>query len=192
LPVDGPDAERLKAIAGPNVTFVGFVSDEKLRELMATARAFVFAAEEDFGIIVVEAESEGAPVSGVRPRRRARDGVGVCRISAPACSFDSNEPAAIAECVRAFVAQESVISRGLTAGRSAENILGRALSRNELMSFVNDQMRTFSGERRRGTGGAVRRTRLASSRRWSDRPGLGAKRLIGVCRYDAARVRGRW
>ncbi len=59
---DGPEAKRLRAIAGPNVTFAGFVSDNEMRELMTTARALVFAAEEDFGIIPVEAQSEGTPV----------------------------------------------------------------------------------------------------------------------------------
>ena len=54
---DGPEGARLRKIAGPNVSFVGFVSDGALRDLMATARAFIFAAEEDFGIISVEAQS---------------------------------------------------------------------------------------------------------------------------------------
>jgi glycosyltransferase involved in cell wall biosynthesis len=41
----GPELARLRALAGPNVTFAGFVSDSELRRLMGTARAFVFAAE---------------------------------------------------------------------------------------------------------------------------------------------------
>jgi glycosyltransferase involved in cell wall biosynthesis len=49
----GPELHRLKQLAGPNTTFAGFVPDDELRDLMATARAFVFAAEEDFGIVVV-------------------------------------------------------------------------------------------------------------------------------------------
>ena len=59
---DGPEAKRLRELASSNVSFTGFVSDERLRHLMNTARAFVFAAEEDFGIIIVEALSEGTPV----------------------------------------------------------------------------------------------------------------------------------
>jgi len=58
----GPEMERLKAIATPNVTFLGFVPDNKLAQLMSAARAFVFAAEEDFGIVVVEAQGRGTPV----------------------------------------------------------------------------------------------------------------------------------
>jgi glycosyltransferase involved in cell wall biosynthesis len=59
---DGPEMGRLKAVAGSNVTFTGFVPDPELRRLMATARAFVFAAEEDFGITPVEAQACGTPV----------------------------------------------------------------------------------------------------------------------------------
>jgi glycosyltransferase involved in cell wall biosynthesis len=58
----GPELARLKAIATPNVTFLGFVEDSHLARLMSTARAFVFAAEEDFGIVVVEVQGRGTPV----------------------------------------------------------------------------------------------------------------------------------
>jgi glycosyltransferase involved in cell wall biosynthesis len=161
---DGPDAERLKAIAGPNVTFVGFVSDEKLRELMATARAFVFAAEEDFGIIVVEAESEGAPVLAFG-RGGARETVSASPELRTGMFFDSNEPKAIAECVRAFVANESSFSRA-DCRMQAEKFSAERF-RNELMSFVNDHMRTFSGERRRNRDGSSPDA-AGFKRRWSD------------------------
>lgn len=58
----GPEASRVHAAAGPNAEFVGEVSRERLRELLRGARAFVFAAEEDFGILPVEAQACGTPV----------------------------------------------------------------------------------------------------------------------------------
>ena len=58
----GPDYDRLRALAGSNVEMLGFVDDAELRRLMTTARAFVFAAEEDFGIAPVEAQALGTPV----------------------------------------------------------------------------------------------------------------------------------
>jgi glycosyltransferase involved in cell wall biosynthesis len=58
----GPERERLKKIANPNIEFIGHQSAEKLGEYMQAAKAFVFAAEEDFGIIVVEAMACGTPV----------------------------------------------------------------------------------------------------------------------------------
>ena len=58
----GPDSDRIKAKAGPNVQFVGRVSDEDLVHYMQSARAFLFAAPEDFGMIMAEAQSCGTPV----------------------------------------------------------------------------------------------------------------------------------
>jgi glycosyltransferase involved in cell wall biosynthesis len=59
---DGPDAEKIRAAAGPNVTLVGRASRERVRTLLRGARAFLFAAEEDFGIAPVEAQACGIPV----------------------------------------------------------------------------------------------------------------------------------
>lgn len=59
---DGPDFVRAKDAAGANVELMGYQSDEVLRDLMMRAKAFVFAAEEDFGITPVEAQACGTPV----------------------------------------------------------------------------------------------------------------------------------
>lgn len=59
---EGPELEKLQKIAKNNIEFVGFVENKKLRSLMQKAKGFVFAAEEDFGIIPVEAQACGTPV----------------------------------------------------------------------------------------------------------------------------------
>ena len=59
---DGPEADLVRAAAGPNVEFVGRVTRERMRDLLRGARAFLFAAEEDFGILPVEAQACGTPV----------------------------------------------------------------------------------------------------------------------------------
>jgi glycosyltransferase involved in cell wall biosynthesis len=59
---NGQEEARLRALAKPNVTFLGWVGPERLREAYAGCRAFVFAAEEDFGITPVEAQACGRPV----------------------------------------------------------------------------------------------------------------------------------
>lgn len=58
----GPDMEKIKAKAGPNVEMMGYQSFSVLKSSMQKARAFVFAAEEDFGITPVEAQACGTPV----------------------------------------------------------------------------------------------------------------------------------
>jgi len=59
---DGPGMKKLKALAGPNVELIGYQPFKTVRDLMQKARAFVFAAEEDFGITPVEAQACGTPV----------------------------------------------------------------------------------------------------------------------------------
>jgi O-antigen biosynthesis alpha-1,3-mannosyltransferase len=59
---DGPEFAKVKALAGANTQVLGFQTTEVIRELMQRARAFVFAAEEDFGISCVEAQACGTPV----------------------------------------------------------------------------------------------------------------------------------
>jgi glycosyltransferase involved in cell wall biosynthesis len=59
---DGPERRKLQALAGDNVRFLGFQPRHSVRELMRQARAFVFAAWEDFGITPVEAQACGTPV----------------------------------------------------------------------------------------------------------------------------------
>ena len=59
---DGPEFAKIKSKAGPNVEFLGYQSFEVLRDYMQRAQAFVFAAEEDFGIAPLEAQACGTPV----------------------------------------------------------------------------------------------------------------------------------
>jgi glycosyltransferase involved in cell wall biosynthesis len=58
----GPELTRLRKIARSNVEFRGWVTDEELRHLYRSAKALVFAAREDFGIVAVEAQACGCPV----------------------------------------------------------------------------------------------------------------------------------
>ncbi len=59
----GPEMEALKKIAGKNIEFLGWVSDEQRVKLLADAKALIVAAEdEDFGITSIEAQAAGTPV----------------------------------------------------------------------------------------------------------------------------------
>lgn len=61
---EGPDRARLERLAGPLTEFVGRISDSEAHELFAKCAAFMFCAEEDFGIAPLEANAHGAPVVG--------------------------------------------------------------------------------------------------------------------------------
>lgn len=59
---DGPERSRLIKLAAPNVKLLGRQPDETVQRLLGRAKACVHAAEEDFGITLVEAQAAGCPV----------------------------------------------------------------------------------------------------------------------------------
>jgi glycosyltransferase involved in cell wall biosynthesis len=59
---DGPLFAKIHQKAGSNVELLGYQPFEVLKDHMQRARAFIFAAEEDFGIVPVEAQACGTPV----------------------------------------------------------------------------------------------------------------------------------
>jgi glycosyltransferase involved in cell wall biosynthesis len=95
---DGPDARRLQRLAGPAIRFTGRVSDAEVARLLATSRALVVTATEEFGIAAVEAQAAGRPVialdeGGVTESvQEGRTGV----------FYETATPEALAEAVAAF------------------------------------------------------------------------------------------
>jgi glycosyltransferase involved in cell wall biosynthesis len=63
---DGPDRRSLESRAGSTVRILGAQSDAQVVEAMQQCRAFVFAGEEDFGIVMAEAQACGKPVIAFR------------------------------------------------------------------------------------------------------------------------------
>ena len=101
---DGPEHSNvLKAAEGaPNISIQGAVSQHELVELMQSARAFIVAAEEDFGISMVEAQACGTPVIAFG-RGGARDIVVAAEKGPPTgLLFEQQSSEAIIEAVEAF------------------------------------------------------------------------------------------
>jgi glycosyltransferase involved in cell wall biosynthesis len=59
---DGPELKKIKKIAGSNINILGYQKFDVLKDHMQRAKAFIFVAEEDFGIIPIEAQACGTPV----------------------------------------------------------------------------------------------------------------------------------
>jgi glycosyltransferase involved in cell wall biosynthesis len=62
---DGPDARRLRRMAGPTIEFAGRVSDEEAARLFSSCQALVVPSVEEFGIVAVEAQAAGRPVLAI-------------------------------------------------------------------------------------------------------------------------------
>jgi glycosyltransferase involved in cell wall biosynthesis len=59
---EGPETPRLRRLAGPDVEFLGRCGDDALRALYRGAQAVLLPGEEDFGLVLVEAQACGRPV----------------------------------------------------------------------------------------------------------------------------------
>lgn len=58
----GPEMEKIKAKAGKNIELLGYQSREEMIKIVQNAKAYIFAADEDFGIAPIEAQAAGVPV----------------------------------------------------------------------------------------------------------------------------------
>jgi glycosyltransferase involved in cell wall biosynthesis len=95
---DGPEARRLRRLAGPTIAFAGRVPDAEVARRLATARALVVTATEEFGIAAVEALAAGRPVIALNAggvRESVTEGV-------TGTFYDADHPAALAAAVERF------------------------------------------------------------------------------------------
>jgi glycosyltransferase involved in cell wall biosynthesis len=134
---DGPDAARVRAAArgAPNIELIGVVEQPALIKLMQRARAFVFAAEEDFGITLVEAQACGTPVIAYG-HGGATD---IVRTDASGWRtgllFDRQDPDAVTEAIDQFDALEPRITG--EACRMNALRFSEARFRSEIAGFVD-------------------------------------------------------
>jgi len=99
---NGPERARLQAMAGRNVTFAGRLAPEELRARLQRARAFLFAAVEDFGIAPVEAMACGTPVIAYGRGGAAETVAGLDAPQPTGVLFAEQSAGAVARAVRSF------------------------------------------------------------------------------------------
>lgn len=134
---DGPDAAKIRARAASNILLLGYQPVEVLRDHLQRARAFVFAAEEDFGILPVEAQACGTPVIAFGrggSRETVVDGVS-------GLFFEEQTADAIIDAVRRFE-NESVLPPADVI-RSQALRFSRDRFERELQAFVLDRLAAF-------------------------------------------------
>jgi len=148
---DGPELRRLRRLAGPTVAFTGRVSDARVAELLASSRALVVTATEEFGIAAVEALAAGRPVIAL-----AEGGVRETVTEGTTGTFyAANEPAALAAAVAGF----DPASVDPAACRAAAERFGAERFRARLHRIVTEAVAREHPPRtaQRGLAGASRR-----------------------------------
>lgn len=133
----GPEKEKILSKATPNVDVVGYQDFESLKSYLQKAKAFVFAAEEDFGIVVVEAMACGTPVIAFGTGGAAETVIdGVTGILFPEQTVDS-----IVEAVKRF----DVISHSMNYKeiRYHSEKFSRQTFEQNIKRYVDDKLNSF-------------------------------------------------
>jgi len=169
---DGPEMEKLKAKAGPNVRLLGQQSAERLRRYLQLARGFIFAAEEDFGIAPVEAQACGTPVLAF-----GRGGVLESVIAGKTGLFFAEQtPVSIINALAEFekIAWDSAVIR-----RHAENFSTRHF-RDQLRKLIEREWASFSTRREAGGQWSPLADQLVETVQGVNLPDLDARASDGV------------
>ena len=140
----GTDRQRLQRMAGRTVSFKGWATDEEIRDHMRRARALIFAANEDFGIVPLEAQACGTPVialsqGGATETVIAADADGTANAGGARGTgffFDKQTPESVVDAIRRFETAPQRFDPGL-ARRQAERFALERFER-ELVGYVEE------------------------------------------------------
>lgn len=133
----GPEEARLRRRAGPTIRFLGRQDDAALRRAYARCRAFIFPAEEEFGIAPLEAMAAGRPV--IAYRRGALTETLVEGVSG--LFFDEQTPEALIDALHRFEAR----SFGPETIRAHALRFGETRFRDEMQAFVEASLAAHRG-----------------------------------------------
>jgi len=146
---DGPELRKIKRLARRNIEFMGFLRDDILRIYLQRARAFVYAAEEDFGIAPVEAQACGIPViafgkGGVRetvvPFNKSDDTT-LLKVAPTGVFFYQQTPDALNDAIKRFMDIEDRFNP-YEIRKNAERF-SRERFRREFKDFVDKKIEEF-------------------------------------------------
>jgi glycosyltransferase involved in cell wall biosynthesis len=138
---DGPDFEKVKALAPANVQILGYQSDAVLKDHMQRAKAFVFAAEEDFGITPVEAQACGTPVIAFGKGGALETIQGLENVQPTGVFFKEQSVPSLVDAVHLFEANSDRINP--QACRANAMRFSQERFRNEFTDFVTAKYRAF-------------------------------------------------
>ncbi|MCX6761412.1 MAG: glycosyltransferase [Candidatus Moranbacteria bacterium] len=133
----GDQKKYLKSIAGKNIKFLGFQSEEKLARVYAGARCFVFSALDDFGIAPVEAMLCGVPVLGIRAGGMKE----IILEGKTGEFFDAATPEVISDGVRRFRENENSYDKEIIKARAGE--FSEERFKREMGEFIESKMNNF-------------------------------------------------
>lgn len=145
---EGPEFDKCRAVAGPNVQLLGWQPFDVLKNHMQRASAFIFAAEEDFGITPLEAQACGTPVIAFGKGAVLETLRGLDHDAPTGLFFDQQTPESVVAAVQRF----EIERHRITSQACRDNALRFAPERfrAEFTSFVDEHWAAFQNQIRRG------------------------------------------
>lgn len=143
---EGPDFEKIKLKATTNVKMLGYQQFNVMKDYMQRAKAFIFAAEEDFGIAPLEAQACGTPVIAFGKGGALETIRGLGHAAPTGLFFDVQTTDAVVDAVKNFESQQHHI----TPQACRENALrfSQEHFRSEFKNFVDQQWADFKNRKR--------------------------------------------
>lgn len=142
---EGPGLRKVKANAKSNIEVLGYQPTGILSQYMQGARAFIFAAREDFGIMPLEAQASGTPVIAFGEGGALETIRGLDDAQPTGVFFKEQTPEAIINAVDLFEANEHKITP--TVCRKNSEGFSPQRFRSEFAQFVEDAWTRFNLER---------------------------------------------
>ncbi|REK19244.1 MAG: glycosyltransferase family 4 protein [Planctomycetota bacterium] len=146
---DGSERKALAAKAPANVTLVGHQEFDALRSYLQRARGFVYAAQEDFGIVLAEAQAAGCPVIAYGHGGAAEIVRGTQYPQPTGVLFDQQTPEAVVAAIENFERQ-SLVTDAATCRAAAERFSAERFRR-EFHEHAMLEWQSFTGARQRRT-----------------------------------------
>ncbi|GBE16807.1 GDP-mannose-dependent alpha-(1-6)-phosphatidylinositol monomannoside mannosyltransferase [bacterium BMS3Abin15] len=128
---EGRQEKYLRKIAGENVKVLGWQNDDKISRYYAGARAFIFPAEDDFGITMVEAMSYGVPIVAYKKGGAME----VVQEGVTGEFFGAQTPEVLADGVRKFIKNEEKYDKEVIRQRAEK--FSKEKFKNELIKYIN-------------------------------------------------------
>ena len=169
---DGPEFDQVRRQAKPNVQLLGYQPNSTVTNYLQRAKAFVFAAEEDFGIIPVEAQAAGCPVIAFGKGGVLETVTGWPASSATGVFFDAQTPESLRMAVDLFDNYRGQIKPA--ACRNSAEHFSRERFRGEFRTIVEEAWSEFQR-------GLVARERVAE---------LNGHLSLGIDPFDGRKAGG--
>jgi len=143
---EGPERKKLESLAGPNVQLLGARTSEEAATLVGKARALVHAAEEDFGLVMAEAQAAGRPVIAYRGGAAPE----IIQDGKTGLLFEERTVESVTGAVRCFVERESSFDEADCVSNAQR--FGKRRFQTAFCEMVEREWCAFEDNRRRVSG----------------------------------------